>query len=55
MQLLIYADNHKRFAEKERLKALQSLKILDSQPEKEYDELTELAAYICDTPVALSA
>lgn len=39
--------------EKDRLKALQSLKILDSKPEKEYDELTELAAFICDTPVAL--
>lgn len=39
--------------EQDRLKALKSLKILDSQPEKEYDELTELAAYICDTPVAL--
>jgi len=40
-------------AEKERLRALKSLKILDSLPEKEYDELTELAAYICDAPVAL--
>ena len=39
-------------AEHERLKALKSLNILDTQPEKEYDELTELAAYICDTPVA---
>ncbi|RRO26136.1 sensor histidine kinase [Flavobacteriaceae bacterium 14752] len=39
--------------EQERLKALKSLDILDSQPEKEYDDLTELAAYICDTPIAL--
>lgn len=39
--------------EQNRLKALKSLKILDSQPEKEYDELTELAAYICETPIAL--
>ncbi|NBC58213.1 MAG: GAF domain-containing protein [Bacteroidetes bacterium] len=39
--------------EEERLKALKSLDILDSQPEKEYDELTELAAYICDAPIAL--
>ena len=41
------------YKEQGRLKALQDLKILDSQPEKEYDELTELAAYICNTPVAL--
>jgi len=35
-----------------RLKALQFLNILDTQQEKEYDELTILASYICDTPVA---
>ena len=40
------------FQEKERVKALKALNILDTKPEKEYDELTELAAYICDTPVA---
>ncbi len=39
--------------EQERLRALKSLNILDSQPEKEYDDLTQLAAYICDAPVAL--
>lgn len=40
-------------SEIDRLKALKSLNILDTEPEKEYDDLTELAAYICDTPVAL--
>lgn len=39
--------------EEERLKALKFLDILDSQAEKEYDDLTELAAYICDAPIAL--
>ncbi|QTY27943.1 ATP-binding protein [Flavobacterium sp. CS20] len=39
--------------EQKRLRALKSLNILDSQPEKEYDDLTELVAYICDTPVAM--
>lgn len=38
--------------EQERLKALKSLNILDTKQEKEYDELTVLASYICDTPVA---
>lgn len=38
--------------EQERIKALKALNVLDTQPEKEYDELTQLAAYICNTPVA---
>lgn len=38
--------------EQQRIKALKALNILDTEPEKEYDELTQLAAYICDTPVA---
>lgn len=39
--------------EKKRLAALKSVNILDTLPEKEYDEITELVASICDTPVAM--
>lgn len=35
-----------------RLQALKSYKILDTLPEPDFDSLTELAAYICDTPIA---
>jgi adenylate cyclase len=38
--------------ETERLAALRTYEILDSAPEAAYDELTELAAHICQTPVA---
>ncbi len=36
----------------ERLKALESYSIMDSLSEKEYDSITQLAAYICETPIA---
>jgi PAS domain S-box-containing protein len=39
--------------EAERLAALRGLDILDTAPELAYDELCSLAAYICQTPVAL--
>jgi PAS domain S-box-containing protein len=39
--------------EAERLAALHGLDILDTAPEPAYDELSALAAYICQTPVAL--
>ncbi len=39
--------------EGERLKALESLNILDTLPEKEFDEITFVASKICGTPVAL--
>lgn len=39
--------------EKERLNALHNYAILDSLHEDEYDRITELAALVCDTPVAL--
>ena len=39
--------------EAERLAALRGLGILDTPPEPALDELTALAAYICQTPIAL--
>lgn len=39
--------------ETERLAALESYHIMDSEREKEYDDIAELASYICGTPVSL--
>lgn len=39
--------------EKERLKALRRYEILDTDPEKEFDDLVRLASYICKTPIAM--
>ncbi len=36
-----------------RLAALQKYAILDSEPEQAFDDLTLLASYVCETPVAL--
>jgi len=35
------------------LKDLNSFQLLDTLPEKEYDDITSLAALICDTPISL--
>nr|WP_210411147.1 GAF domain-containing hybrid sensor histidine kinase/response regulator [Leptospira kmetyi] len=39
--------------EKERLVALKSYQILDTAPEEKFDSLTQIAAYICDSSIAL--
>ena len=36
-----------------RLRTLRSYKILDTKPEERFDELTQLAALICDAPISL--
>jgi signal transduction histidine kinase len=39
--------------EEERLQALASYNILDTIPEKDFDDITRIAAHICQTPIAL--
>lgn len=39
--------------EQQRLDALKEYSILDTFPEKEFDEMTALASYICKTPISL--
>lgn len=39
--------------EKQRLKVLWQYDVLDTVPEQVFDELTELAAHICEAPIAL--
>ena len=39
--------------ESARLEALRQYKVLDTSPEQAYDDITQLAAYICDMPIAL--
>ncbi|MEP0265757.1 ATP-binding protein [Dokdonia sp.] len=39
--------------ERERLEAVKSYKLLDTLPEKDYDNITSLIAAICDTPISL--
>jgi GAF domain-containing protein len=36
-----------------RVSALQKYAILDSEPEQAFDDLTQLASYVCKTPIAL--
>ena len=39
--------------EKQRLATLRGYEILDTEPEAAFDDLTLLASYICQTPIAL--
>ena len=39
--------------ESERLQALESYHVLDTLPEQDFDDLTQLAAHICQAPIAL--
>ena len=39
--------------EQQRLAALRGYEILDTEPEAGFDDLTLLASYVCQTPVAL--
>ena len=39
--------------ERERLAALRSYRILDTEPERAFDDLTHIASQICGTPIAL--
>ncbi|QDG51610.1 response regulator [Persicimonas caeni] len=40
-------------SESERLEALRALDILDTEAERNFDDLVELASFICDVPIAL--
>lgn len=42
-------------SEKDRLEALLKYKILDTPQEEEFDSITKLASYICQTPIAVIA
>ncbi|MEX2596124.1 MAG: GAF domain-containing protein, partial [Salibacteraceae bacterium] len=48
---MIHPISHKN--EKDRLASLHSFSILDSKPEKDFDNITALAADICNVPVSL--
>lgn len=48
---MIIAEKHRN--EEERIKVLESYSILDTLPEIDYDNLTAIAAGICDTPISL--
>jgi signal transduction histidine kinase len=48
---MISAENHPR--EDERLNALKDYLVMDSLPEIDFDELTQLASDICQTPISL--
>lgn len=39
--------------EQERLKSLISMAVLDTPPERAYDDITRMASIVCNTPIAL--
>ncbi|WP_245506624.1 HWE histidine kinase domain-containing protein [Rhizobium sp. PP-F2F-G48] len=41
------------FSEERRLAALDSYKVLDTEPEKDFDDIAQIAARICGTPIAV--
>jgi len=45
--------NSTNYTESDRLSALRDYRLLDSRPEKLYDDLTSLASQICNTPISL--
>jgi PAS domain S-box-containing protein len=45
--------NPKPSNEEKRLEALRKLNVLDSMPEKQFDDITRLASIICGTPITL--
>ncbi len=45
--------DHNSINEQKRLEALYSYDVLDTDTEKDFDDLTALAAIICDTPISL--
>jgi signal transduction histidine kinase len=53
MQLQGMKLNQENITEQQRINVLHKLQILDSEREKEYDDLVELASMICNTPVGL--
>jgi signal transduction histidine kinase len=44
---------HAAVDESERLYALRRLEILDTPPERRFDDIVQIAAQICDTPIAI--